>query len=259
MPVAFLTVIVTLFGILVGSFLNVVVLRYRTGMGLSGRSKCFSCSKTLRWFELVPLASFLVQRGRCRRCKSSISWQYPAVELATGLVTGLLVAVHGFTWAALLYVLASWLLIAITVYDLRHFIIPDPWTVGIAALGIVGQVAGILPLVPAGRGWLDIAAGFLFALPFVLLWLLSKGRLMGLGDPKLMLALGLLLGFWPGLSALAAAFWIGSLVSIGLVIASKLRRKSQVTMQTAVPFGPFLALGAILHMLLPVPLLSLFF
>ncbi len=260
MSVDFLTLIIsTIFGFLIGSFLNVVVLRHQTGMGLSGRSQCFSCNKPLRWFELVPVFSYLLQRGRCRRCKSTVSWQYPIVELLTGAVTGLIVMAQGLSFVGALYLLAAWVLIAITVYDIKHFIIPDRWTILIGVIGLAGQISGILPVVPAAFGWVDLLAGLFFAIPFALLWLLSKGRLMGLGDPKLMLSLGLLLGFWSGLSALASAFWIGSIVSIVFVLVSRARRRGKVTMQTAVPFGPFLALGAILHMILPVPILSLFF
>ena len=249
-----------LFGCIVGSFLNVVVLRYQTGRGIGGRSSCGSCNRVLRWFELVPVLSFLVQRARCRRCKSKLSWQYPLVEAATGLVTAALVVAHGFTVVTVIYMLAAWLLIAITVYDMRHFIIPDAWTAAIAVIGIGGQIVGVLPLVPAATSWLDVAAGALFALPFLILWRLSRGRLMGLGDPKLMVALGLLLGFSAGLSALTLAFWVGAVVSVLLMLISQLRSAKQVvTLQTAVPFGPFLALGALVQMVVPVPILTLFF
>src|SRR3989344_7889253 len=126
-----------IFGTIIGSFLNVVVLRYGT-KSISGRSFCFSCGKTLRWFELIPLFSFLAQGGRCRNCKAHISLQYPLVEFVTGLV---FVAVawknlQPTTYNLQLYSPLSWsvvgcqllvfsLLIALSVYDLKHKIIPD--------------------------------------------------------------------------------------------------------------------------------------
>lgn len=133
--------LVFILGLLVGSFLNVVIYRYNTGMSVvSGRSRCLTCAHTLRWFELIPVVSFVIQAGRCRECHSRLSWQYPAVELLTGLIFLRVFQVVGGNAHNL--ELAFWwlvfsILIVITIYDLRHKIIPD---------GLVGLLAGLAVL-----------------------------------------------------------------------------------------------------------------
>ena len=118
-------------GLIIGSFLNVVGLRYNTGMGIKGRSKCFSCSKTLQWLELIPLASFLIQRGKCKSCSCKISWQYPLIEALTGFLFVIITFAYVPTdlpSAALLvaHLVVACLLVVILIYDSKHKIIPDP-------------------------------------------------------------------------------------------------------------------------------------
>lgn len=232
--------VVFLFGLVIGSFINVVIARWNTGMTLGGRSRCFSCSKTLRAGELVPVLSFLIQRGRCKRCKAKISWQYPAVELLTGLV---FVAVFSKTiglFAAALFLIAFCLLIVISVYDIKHTIIPDPLAYLLIAIGLI---ATCLPLAQGQLPALeDLLAGPALAAPFAALWLVSRGRWMGLGDAKLMLGIGWLVGFQMGLAAFMLAFWIGA---VGGVLMLLLGRR-HLTMKSEIPFGPFLALGSFL-------------
>src|SRR3989344_8920564 len=110
------TLILFLFGAVVGSFLNVVGLRWNSGLSLGGRSSCATCSITLRWWELLPIVSFLALRGRCARCHSKISRQYPIVELWTGLI---------FATVPVILLPVFCIYIVITIYDLRHKIIPD--------------------------------------------------------------------------------------------------------------------------------------
>lgn len=233
-------------GTIVGSFLNVLVLRYNTGVSpVKGRSFCFSCGKKLNWLELVPVLSFIVQRGRCRVCKSKISWQYPIVELISGfLFVGVFCKYGGinalFTepLALLLSLALVSVLIAITVYDLRHKIIPD-------GLVIVFGVISLLNIALSGGSWgWSLLAGPILALPLFLLWLFSKGQWMGLGDPKLVSGIGWYLGLSLGLSAVILAFWAGALYGCLLMILSyfdwhglKINRKSEL------PFAPFLVLG----------------
>ncbi len=244
-------------GTIIGSFLNVVVLRMNTGRTLGGRSMCFSCGKTLHWHELVPLASFLVQKGKCTKCTARISWQYPIVEALTGLVF-MLVALKfipllpfnielfliNLTFAV--FIFSIW--IAISVYDIRHTIIPSNLVWGVNAVIFVslfllrdGALVIHMPELSA------LLAGPVIALPFAALWLFSKGKLMGLGDAKLMLGIGWLLGILPGIVAVVVAFWMGALVSLTLMAFAKKR----YGMRSAIPFGPFLALSAFLIYLIP--------
>lgn len=221
------------FGTLIGSFLNVVIARHNTGMTLGGRSKCFTCNKTLRWFELVPIFSFLVQGAACRRCKSKISWQYPIIEAGTGVLFALIVWTFGLSLDALFYVVITSLLVVITVYDAKHKIIPDSFVYTFSALAFIHLFIGATPTL-----W-QILAGPLLALPFFCLWLFSKGRWMGLGDSKLTLGIGWVLGLGAGISALVLAFWIGAIISVFwmMVVFKKFKTRYEI------PFGPYLILG----------------
>jgi leader peptidase (prepilin peptidase)/N-methyltransferase len=150
-------------GACIGSFLNVVIYRYNTGLTINGRSKCFSCGRTLVWYDLIPIFSFLAFKGRCRTCKSKISWQYPAVELTAALLFLGLYNLEGIS-TFLIFDCVIWsILLVITVYDLRHKIIPD----GLVALFISFSFIRLLlsfPLTEISQmsHVLDILAGPLF-------------------------------------------------------------------------------------------------
>ncbi len=224
---------VFLLGLVIGSFLNVVIYRYNTGRGLNGRSRCLHCGKVLRWFNLLPVVSFVVQRARCAKCKAKLSWQYPLVELGTGILfflvwrLGLRLPLTG------LYLAAMAVLVVIFVYDLRHQIIPDPLAFAFIAIAALAAVLGG-SLIPNALAGLGLAAFFW------LLWLGSRGRAIGFGDGKLALGVGLLAGPELGISAIAIAFWSGAIVGVGLLWFS--RRKSY-TMKSALPFAPFIIWG----------------
>lgn len=255
--------LVFLFGTIVGSFLNVVILRYNTGTSfLSGRSFCLSCGKKLSWYELVPVISFILLRGKCGGCGSKISWQYPLVELATGLLFFATVykldAVSSFDIYFLLttlYFLLMWsILIIISVYDLRHKIIPDIPVFLFAALSLAYLVAmvGARNIFHAPHVG-DLLAGPLYATPFAALWLFSHGKWMGLGDAKLTLGIGWFLGLIKGGSAIILGFWMGALVGLTLIGLSKLHLERPVLsgisgfgLKSEIPFGPFLILGVML-------------
>ena len=245
-----------LFGSIIGSFLNVVILRYRSGRGLNGRSMCFSCGKKLSWYELVPLASFITQRGRCAGCRARISWQYPLVEALTGFVFVFLFFRLGyllFTVSLLFAILFAYygfiasVLIVLSVYDLKHQILPDGLSATFAVAAFVGMflIQGDALIVHLPTAW-HLAAGIVLAAPFSIIWLASRGKWMGLGDAKLMIGIGWLLGMSAGVTAVLFAFWIGALFSIFLLCAATLARRKRITMKTAIPFGPFLALGTVI-------------
>ena len=249
-------VLIFIFGTIIGSFLNVVILRYNTGNSVfKGRSRCFSCGKTLRWYELVPVFSFLIQRGKCRKCKTKISWQYILVEMTTGL---LFLLIFNFQFSIFntvyLWILAS-LLIIISVYDLRHFIIPDlfVWVFNFFAFF---NVFGILNLEFVWKleivNWkligLNILGGLIFFSFFASLWYVSKGKWMGFGDAKLALGLGWFLGFFNMIWGFAFSFWIGTVFSIFLLTL----RGGKVTLKSKIPFAPFLVAGSLLSFFLDI-------
>ncbi|MDO8520570.1 MAG: prepilin peptidase [bacterium] len=258
---ALLGTTVFILGTIVGSFLNVLIYRMGSGAGFLGRSKCLSCGKTLSALMLIPLISFFLQRGRCVHCGAKLSWQYPLVEGTTGLLYLLVWSVHGFDpltsdmleIALFLLDAAIWsILLSIIVYDLKHKIIPDRLSLLFALLAGTGlflkwQWGLLTPIFLPLLGvyipvWLDALAGPLLALPFALLWLLSGGRAMGLGDATLAWGLGWFLGFSGGISAVVLGFWTAFFPSLFLLL---LRRK-RFTMKSEVPFAPFLVLGALI-------------
>lgn len=251
------TFIFFILGLIIGSFLNVVILRLNTQKSFGGRSGCMTCQNQLKWYELIPVFSFLSLKGRCRNCKTKISFQYPLVEFMMGLIFALLffkfqdlflsdTLLFSFNYAY--YAVIFSLLIVIAVYDLRHKIIPDVLSVVFGILAFAGLFflnsgsslgsLGFSLHVPTLLGFL---AGPIIAFPFAFFWLVSSGRWMGLGDAKLAIGLGWLLGFPLALSGVVFAFWIGSVVGITLVVFSK-----KYGMKSEIPFAPYLVLGAIL-------------
>jgi leader peptidase (prepilin peptidase)/N-methyltransferase len=245
-----------IFGAVIGSFLNVVSLRFNTGTGIGGRSKCMSCGTTLTWKELIPLLSFTMQKGTCKRCKSKISWQYPLVEFMAGALFVLIFitfpptsVLSGVT--TLIYVIASCLLIVIAAYDIKHKIIPDQFVYAFALLSLVNLCVG-------GTSWLHVpsisafVAGPLLAFPFAFLWVVSKGRWMGLGDAKLVLGIGWFLGIGLGINALILSFWIAAVISVIWLFATYKRFKTK----TEIPFGPYLILGMYLVLIFRIELLD---
>ncbi|MDB5259757.1 MAG: prepilin peptidase leader peptidase (prepilin peptidase) / N-methyltransferase [Candidatus Taylorbacteria bacterium] len=232
------------FGTLIGSFLNVVSLRYNTGMGVGGRSKCFSCGKTLTWKELIPLASFAMQKGSCKKCKSKISWQYPLVEFLSGILFVLVLFKFpptGYVEAAstALYLFVTCLMLVITVYDMKHKIIPDPLVWTFDAVAVIAAIAFNWGHLASADFLWAILAGPICAAPFALIWVISKGKWMGLGDAKLILGIGWLLGLSAAASAITLAFWIGAVISVLWMYSSfgKLRGHYEI------PFAPYLILG----------------
>ncbi|HEY4478328.1 MAG TPA: prepilin peptidase [Candidatus Paceibacterota bacterium] len=236
-------------GTVIGSFLNVVIFRYNTGLTVRGRSKCFSCNNTLSWYELVPIFSFLIQTGKCRNCKSRISWQYPLVEICSGILFMLIfyyfppVSLQA-SFLTFFYLFITSILIVITVYDIRHKVIPDTLSYSFSAIAFVKlfispELTFILPSLSS------IFAGPIMALPFFLLWLFSKGSWMGLGDAKLVLGIGWILGIFSAISAVILAFWIGAIVSVlwMFIVFRKFKSRYEI------PFGPYLILGMYLVLL----------
>lgn len=249
-----------LLGVTIGSFLNVVIYRFGSGRRLSGRSKCLSCGKMLHAIMLVPLFSFLGTMGKCGYCKTKLSFQYPLVELTMGILFVVVAHVHqlnlltfdSHSWILALLDMAIWsVLMVIGVYDLKHKIIPDRFALYFALFAVMELFLraywGLLhvpyiPFLDSVPTWIDFAAAPLIAIPFALLWFLSAGRAMGLGDAKLAFGMGWFLGFSGGVTAVIFAFWIAFIPSVILLLLPA----KHFTMKSEIPFGPFLLLGTLL-------------
>jgi leader peptidase (prepilin peptidase)/N-methyltransferase len=239
-------------GTIVGSFLNVVIYRYNTGLSfVTGRSKCFSCGKQLYWYELLPLFSFLMLGGKCLGCNSKISKQYFTVELITGAMFVGLFLKFGLTPLLPFYLIIASLLITMSVYDFKHKIIPDGMVLIFILLSVcmfflTHQTSEILSL-PLS---LDLLAGPILFAFFAFFWLVSGGEWMGFGDAKLAVGVGFLLGFSGGVYAIMLAFWIGAVFSLMILFLQKVKiSKLRLSFGSELPFAPFIILGVFLQLL----------
>src|SRR3989344_3530184 len=208
-------------GLTIGSFLNVVIYRYNTERHFGGRSACLSCFKKLSWYELFPVLSFVWLRGRCRSCQARISAVYPVVEIITGLIFVMLVLLFG--------VLAF---------------------VGLFLFGNADAAPIFYPHLPDPSSFM---AGLVVSAPFALIWLLSRGAWMGLGDAKLAVGLGWLLGMAGIFSAAVLAFWLGAIVGIFLLIFSK-----KYGAKSEIPFARFLVLASFLVFIFQINVFPIF-
>lgn len=251
-------------GLIVGSFLNVVVYRLRVAEDLvMDRSHCPHCKTTIAWYDNIPVLSFILLKFRCRNCREKISWQYPLVEIFTGVVFALIGqgyfdALNVSTWATTIYYagIASFLIV-IFVYDFLYLEIPglalwpaigfaivfnlffDWGRVDLASLGVLGS--------SVYSGTLGAMAAFTF---FFLMVVISKEKWMGMGDAYLVILLGLILG-WPQiLLALMLAFALGALSGIILILLKKKKMGSQI------PFAPFLILGSLITLFWYMPIMT---
>ncbi|OGJ04322.1 hypothetical protein A3G06_02130 [Candidatus Nomurabacteria bacterium RIFCSPLOWO2_12_FULL_46_14] len=254
-------------GLTIGSFLNVVIYRYNTERHFGGRSACLSCFKKLSWYELFPVLSFVWLRGRCRSCQARISAVYPVVEIITGLIFAMLflklenvffadtlVFAIAFAYFATMFSI----LLVIAVYDLRHKIIPDMMVLlfgilAFAGLFLFGNADAAPIFYPHLPDPSSFMAGLVVSAPFALIWLLSRGAWMGLGDAKLAVGLGWLLGIAGIFSAAVLAFWLGAIVGIFLLIFSK-----KYGAKSEIPFAPFLVLASFLVFIFQINVFPIF-
>jgi len=232
------TVVALLLGLVVGSFLNVVITRLPERRSLvTPRSACPACGAAIAWYDNVPLVSFAVLRGRCRSCARPISWRYPLTEAATAVLFGLAAARFGPAPSLGVALLLIALLVAVTGIDLEHQIIPDVITLPGTAAGLLASLlTGDVPLVDSLIG---IAAGGGL---FLLIILASRGG-MGGGDVKLAAMLGAFLGWKVMLLSVLLAVLAGGAVAVMLLASGRTGRKDPI------PFGPFLAGGGAVGLL----------
>lgn len=232
----FLYIIVFLYGITIGSFLNVLIYRLPKKENIvTTRSHCMSCGNQLKWYDLVPLFSYLVLRGKCRKCKAKISVQYPLIEGLNGVLYILVFSVYGISVETLLYCLLSSALLALSVIDLRTYEIPVGFQYFILVLGIARVATDY-------KNWLLYVIGFFAVSVFLyLIVLISKGAAMGGGDVKLMAVCGLLIGWKMILLSLAVGCILGSVIHL-------LRMKFS-GQEHMLAMGPYLSLGIMISVL----------
>lgn len=233
-PLAYWAVLAGVFGLAMGSFFTVAAHRWpREESLVTPRSHCTGCERTLSWHELVPVVSWLVQRGRCRGCGGGISWRYPAIELVSAGLAAAAIVTFGPTLRGLAAMILVLTLVPVVVIDLEHKLIPDVFVLPAAAAALALFIAE-----QPDRWWVPVigAAG---ASVFLLLLALVYPGGMGLGDVKLALLLGAVLGA-SVVPALAVAFFAGALLGAVLLV-----RMGKGARKMAIPFGPFLAAGAL--------------
>ncbi len=219
-----------LYGITIGSFLNVVIYRLPKHENIAiVRSHCMTCGYQLRWFDLVPLFSWLALRGRCRKCKAPISKQYPIIEAANGMIYVITFLVHGLSVESIIYCLLFSALLALSVIDFRTYEIPLGINVFILILGVVHLGLDYL-------NWRHYVIGLLAVSIFLaILYYASGGRAIGGGDVKLMGAAGLLLGW----KLIILAFFLGCIIGSVIHIARMKISKAEHVLA----MGPYLSAG----------------
>ncbi|WP_022670525.1 prepilin peptidase [Hippea alviniae] len=232
--------VVFLFGLVIGSFLNVCIYRIPLGKSIVfPPSSCPVCDRRIKWYDNIPVISYILLGGRCRYCKSRISLVYPAVELLTAVITVGVYKKFGLDINTLFYLLFCYMLIVGSFVDFKHYIIPDRISLGLMVLGLVfGYFA---------HRFLFSLYGLVFG--FALLYfvavlgkLLFKKEAMGGGDIKLLGGIGAFVGIKGVLFVLFFSSLIGSLVGIALIIAKK------TEMSGRIPFGPYLSFAALIYL-----------
>lgn len=279
-----------LLGLGVGSFLNVITFRYREdswilgGHAILGRSRCSHCRKVLKWYELLPLLSFVFQRGKCRLCRKRISSQYPLIELLTAFI--FVIIPYYFFFSSNIFFLSlslNWLIIfsivwilvftgllALAVIDYREYLIPNEiiiylvafsviWTLILTFIGDTDFSGSFLQTYSNIFGLRNNAllnhvfSGILGALLVVLVFLVTKGKAIGFGDVKLFGALGLLFG-WPDVILIFfLSFIVGAIFSIPLLI------RGTKGMKDFVPFAPFIVIASFLVFYLGNDIMKVYF
>lgn len=227
---------ILLYGIVIGSFLNVCIYRIpRMESIVSTRSHCMNCGYQLKWYDLVPILSYLFLRGKCRSCGKPISIQYPIIEMLNGIIYIIIFQKFGFSYTTILYCLVASALLVLSVIDFRIYEIPDGINGLLGGIAVIRVVLDLRNLSLYLIGFFCVS-GFLF-----LIYLISKGSAIGGGDIKLMAVGGLLLGY----QQIFVAFLLGCILgSILHLLRMKISKEDRV-----LAFGPYLSMGIFLSML----------
>lgn len=246
---------VFMLGLIMGSFLDVVATRFHTGKSLNGRSRCLSCGHELTWYELVPLLSYILLRGRCRICHARIPFRLFGAELMCGFLYIWVFSVGMPPVMLLLSLILVSVLVVVALYDIRHMVIPNVFVYSVSLIAIaillvqiksLHNIYTLLPHLYAG------CAAFAF---YASLWAVSKGRWIGFGDAKLAIPFALIVGPLGTLSFIIYSFWIGASISICILLIQALLKRGQkrlpflrvpLTIKSEVPFAPFMIMAFIL-------------
>lgn len=225
-----------IFGLVFGSFFNVCIYRIPLGKSIVFPSSfCPNCQRNLQWYELIPLLSYLIQQGKCRGCGMTISWKYPAVEMMTGLLFGLLYLHFGLSLSLIKGLILVSVLIIVSFIDLKHQIIPNVLVLPGAIVGILLNYNNIIDSL------LGLTVGFCIIAAIILL---SRGG-MGWGDSKLLGMIGAFFGWQAAAYSLFVGSFFGAIIGVTLILLKRIDRK------TPIPFGPYIALGALLWLFFP--------
>ena len=233
LPTIVLYLIIFLYGIVIGSFLNVLIYRLPKKENIvTTRSHCMNCGYQLKWYDLVPIFSFLALGGRCRKCKTRISVQYPIIEALNGILYLIVFIRFGMSVDSLLYCLLFSALLTLSVIDFRTYEIPVGINVFILLLGLIR-------IVTDWSNWSDYLIGFLAVSAFLyLIYIVTKGRGIGGGDVKLMAVCGLVLGW----KLVVLGFFLGCIIgSICHLIRMKVSDADHV-----LAMGPYLSVGVMI-------------
>lgn len=231
------------YGAAIGSFVNVVATRLRVAPVLNARSKCLTCGTTLRVRDLVPVLSYVFLFGKCRTCKTPYGISNLIVEIVFGgifvllyvlFLSGQLTLFASVAWLVY-YTLLAIVLGVITLYDIKHSYLPTGFLFAFLLLSF-GMLARSVML---GAGYSALLGPVLVALPFLLLWLISRGRWLGGGDVLMFLGVGAFFGVAQGLAVFFVSVWIGLVMSI---VSASLMKKKLVT-RGPIPFVPFIVLA----------------
>jgi leader peptidase (prepilin peptidase)/N-methyltransferase len=251
-PEPLVILFVVLFGLCIGSFLNVCIYRLpRRESLVSPGSRCTSCGRSLSWYENIPVASWVVLGGRCRTCRTPVSGLYPAIELLTAATVLGAYLLYGLTALGFVRALFACSLIVLFVTDLQHKILPNVITLPGIVIGFISSL--FLP-----PGWFDsligivVGGGTLFAISEAYYRLRGQEG-MGMGDVKLLGMIGAFLGWKLVLLTLVFASFTGSLVGVAFIVSGR------GSMQYALPFGTFLAVGAFAAAIWGTPIVDWYF
>lgn len=230
-------------GVLIGSIVNLLIDRLPEGYNrIFVRFHCKKCGYSIKWYDCIPLVSYILLKGKCRHCEAKISIRYPVIELINGMGYILIFVVNGFNVLSALYCLAFSILLTVTVIDWNTYEIPVVLNIALGMLGIIRVIIDFSNLLDYLIGFC-VVSGFLY-----LLFIATRGRGIGGGDIKLMAAAGLFIGWKNIILALALGSILGSIIHIVLMKTCSKERM--------LAFGPYLSAGIVIAMLFGNQLIS---